>query len=226
MRQVRHIIFERTPMNPRPISLVAAVTLTALLSACDKSPPAAQSGAAEGNAIEPAKVAAIDPKPVSEETTGNDSSDLAAASERMRQTSMKIREDIEKMRESRNRLEAAQEAERKQAAEQAQQKAIDDAAELSSAKGDKQRQSLEAAQTQSRKEAAAKAEQAERERQAALAAQKAKEEQVAQAERERQAALTAQRAKEEAAATQLAAKARAAEALKAALQSAGPKAYE
>ena len=204
-------------MNTPHASLFAALTLLALLSACDKSPPTAHSGAAARNGAEQPKVAAIEPNPATPETPANDSNDLAAASERMRQTSMKIRADIEKMRESRSRMEATQEAERRQEAEQASQKAINDAAELAPAKGGKQHQA---------KGTAARAEQAEREHQAALAAQRAKEEQTAQAERERQAALTAQRAKEEEAAKRLAAKARAAEALKAALQSAGPKAYE
>jgi hypothetical protein len=135
--------------------------------------------------------------PVSEDS-------LAAASERIHQTSLQIKADMEAAREARKKraaLEARLEAERKKEAELARQQAKKDAEELASTKEAKQRQALEVAQTKARREAA------EREK---------------KAERERQLALAEQRAEEEEAAKILEAKQRAALALKEALASSGP----
>jgi len=136
-------------------------------------------------------------QPVSEDS-------LAAASERIHQTSLQIREDMQAAREARKKraaLEARQEAERKKEAELARQQAEKDAEQLASTKEAKQRQALEVAQTKARREAAGREKKAERDRQLALAEQRAEEEEAAKI---------------------LEAKQRAALALKEALASSGP----
>jgi hypothetical protein len=137
-------------------------------------------------------------QPVSEDS-------LAAASERIHQTSLQIKADMEAAREARKKraaLEARQQVERKKEAELAREQAKKDAEELAAAKEAKQRQALEAVQAKARQDAA------EREK---------------KAERERQTALAEQRAEEEEAAKILEAKQRAALALKEAMASSGPR---
>lgn len=107
--------------------------------------------------------------------------DLAAASERIRQTSMQIRAGIQEAREARIRRaaqEARLEAERKKA-ERARAQARDEVAQSAALKEEKQRHALEAAQAQARREAAEREQKTTREHQAALAAQRASEEAAA-----------------------------------------------
>ena len=124
---------------------------------------------------------------------------LAAASERIRQTGLQIKADIQEVREARLKraaLEAKQEAERKKEAERARQQATNDAAQFAIVK-DKQHQALETAQAQARREAAEQEQKAELERQVALAAQRAKEEEAAKVlEAREKAAIALKKARE------------------------------
>jgi hypothetical protein len=153
--------------------------------------------------------------------------DLAAASERIRQTGAQMQTDLRVARARLEAKKAQQEAERKREAELARQRAAEQAA----IKEAKRQQALEDAQAQARKEAALKAAQAERERQIALAMKRVKDEQAAR----EKAAIALKEARKSAGVKAFAdestkegakegAKERAARALREARMSAGPKA--
>jgi len=142
-------------------SLMAATVLMVLLSGSENS-SAVESGTTVSKAA-PDRAATA-------------SGELEAVAKRMHETSMQMQADL---RKARARLVLQQEAERKKEAEQAQQQAARDAAQLAAIKNAKERQAAEAAQAQARQVAAERAAKAERERQAALEAQRALELKVA-----------------------------------------------
>lgn len=148
--------------------LVAAVLLTLLLPVCTPS------------------------------VASEDDHDLKAISERMRQTSHQIQEDIRKARARLDAQEAQEAAERKKSATRGRRPPEKEVARLDAIKKEKERLAEEVAQAQARKEAADHEAKVELERLAALKAQRAMEEKAARTQADRVLAAKAAATKEQA----------------------------
>lgn len=158
-----------------------------------------------------APVEVREPEPVAEKhVVSEPRNSVALEAARQARERVKAAEDAARQaREHRAALEAQQAAQRQQEAELARQQAEEQAAALAAAQEEAQRQALEAQQARVRRAAAARAEEQERARQQALAAQREREKQAAlAAEQARQAELAARQEQERLAAAEAAERAR------------------